>query len=193
MRTGTPSILVLTTSWVKAWPENRTKRNRRLLTTGFLALRSMAIQIGPELVGTMPAFGIVCCSKCGSAPDGQSADFPIPGPLYLSLPAGFLTYKVIPTSNPAGHRCMRGLSDANGRSCRRVSAFSRHAIRIARRSVECHRYAPRSEGAVQRAGAGTASSGHISLCRCVHSRQDIEYVSRSFRRRGNGSSRPQGP
>jgi hypothetical protein len=33
MRTGTPSILVLTTSWVKALPENRTKRNRRLLTT----------------------------------------------------------------------------------------------------------------------------------------------------------------
>jgi hypothetical protein len=36
-----------------------------------LALPSMAMQFGPELVGRMAASGIACRAKCGSAPDGQ--------------------------------------------------------------------------------------------------------------------------
>jgi predicted nucleotidyltransferase len=39
MRTGTPSIFVLTTPFVNASPEKRTKRNLMPSTTGFFALR----------------------------------------------------------------------------------------------------------------------------------------------------------
>lgn len=57
-----------------------------------------------------------------------------------------LTYKGIATSNAAHDRCVRGLSDASRRSCRRVWAFSNHTIRIAGRRVECDRNASRSKG-----------------------------------------------
>ena len=52
-----------------------------------------------------------------------------------------LTYRETVTSNATRDSCVRGLSDANRRSCRRVSAFSCHAIRIARRGIECDRNA----------------------------------------------------
>src|SRR5258708_2277074 len=46
-RMGSPSTFTLTTPCVGAWPENRANSNSRPSVAGFLALRSIATQIGP--------------------------------------------------------------------------------------------------------------------------------------------------
>jgi len=110
----------------------------------------------------------------------------------LLLLGRFLTYKGIPTSNPASGRCLRGFVDANGRSCRRVSAFGRHAIRIARSAIECYWNASRSRRAVWRVGEGVTESS-VSLCRSVHSDEKSNTFHRHFVDAETEAAIPPGP
>jgi hypothetical protein len=97
MRTGTPSILVLTTPCVSALPENRTKRSCNPLTTGFLALRSIAMQIGSGSRGWTRwkpgrRFKENHTTGCALA-GGHEPVFVVPGKVFASVETSINSYQ----------------------------------------------------------------------------------------------------